>query len=81
MLGAVAPELGEWSRFFALTAGKRAAAEAGVAAAVSPREADDMVREAATFLDLAIASVGARSAASGTDGRLESVGRAAGKVG
>ncbi len=45
----VAPELTEWSAFFAAGAGKRAAAEAGLAC-VSHREADDLVRDADVFL-------------------------------
>ena len=59
LLAGVAPELGEWSQFFTLVAGKRAAAEAGMVETVTIREADDMIREAASFLDLAIAAVGA----------------------
>jgi hypothetical protein len=44
MLPQVAPELTEWSAFFAAGAGKRAAAEAGLSRAVTPREADDLLR-------------------------------------
>ena len=50
LLAEVAPELGEWAGFFAAGAGKRAAAEAGLRGAVSDREADDLIREAGTFL-------------------------------
>lgn len=50
LLAEVAPELGEWARFFAAGAGKRAAAEAGSARAVTEREADDLVRDADRFL-------------------------------
>jgi hypothetical protein len=46
----VAPELGEWATFFAAGAAKRAAAEAGLSRAVTEREADDLVRDAGTFL-------------------------------
>jgi hypothetical protein len=49
VLPQVAPELGEWSAFFAAGARKRAAAEAGLDI-VSHREADDLVRDADTFL-------------------------------
>ncbi|MHB1164652.1 MAG: SAV_6107 family HEPN domain-containing protein [Candidatus Nanopelagicales bacterium] len=49
LLPQVAPELAEWSGFFAAGAGKRAAAEAGLAC-VSLREADDLVREADAFV-------------------------------
>jgi hypothetical protein len=48
----VAPELGEWAGFFAAGAAKRAAAAAGVAHAVTVREADDLLRDAEQFLDL-----------------------------
>jgi SAV_6107-like HEPN len=49
VLPTVAPELGEWASFFALYAGKRASAEAGLPI-VTAREADDMVREAEQFM-------------------------------
>jgi hypothetical protein len=50
LLGQVAPELGEWSTFFAAGATKRAAAEAGLSSAVTEREADDLVRDVGAFL-------------------------------
>jgi hypothetical protein len=50
LLAEVAPELEEWSGFFAAGAGKRAAAEAGSTRAVTEREADDLVRDADRFL-------------------------------
>jgi hypothetical protein len=49
VLPQVAPQLGEWAAFFAAGARKRAAAEAGLDI-VSHREADDLVRDADTFL-------------------------------
>ncbi len=52
LLPQVAPELTEWAAFFAAGAGKRAAAEAGLTRAVSPREADDLLRDAQIFLAL-----------------------------
>ena len=52
LLGQVAPELGEWATFFAAGAAKRAAAEAGLSSAVTEREADDLVRDVTTFLDV-----------------------------
>jgi|SRR5262249_34348712 hypothetical protein len=58
LLPQVAPELGEWAAFFAASAAKRAAAEAGLPAAVTPREADDLLRDAATFLALVEATLG-----------------------
>jgi hypothetical protein len=50
LLEQVAPELGEWATFFAAGAAKRAAAEAGLSRAVTEREADDLVRDVASFL-------------------------------
>jgi hypothetical protein len=50
LLAGVAPELTEWSQFFAAGAQKRAAAEAGLAGVVTPREADDLLRDAQSFL-------------------------------
>lgn len=50
LLAAVAPEFSEWAAFFAAGAAKRAAAEAGIATAVTVREADDLVRDAEAFL-------------------------------
>jgi SAV_6107-like HEPN len=58
LLTEVAPELGEWAAFFAAGATKRAAAEAGVIRAVSAREADDLVRDAGTFLALVETTLG-----------------------
>jgi hypothetical protein len=52
LLSEVAPELAEWAAFFAAGAGKRAAAEAGLAHAVTAREADDLLRDTQTFLAL-----------------------------
>ena len=50
LLAGVAPELAEWAGFFAAGARKRAAAEAGLPSAVTAREADDLLRDAQTFL-------------------------------
>ena len=52
LIGQVAPELAEWAAFFAAGAAKRAAAEAGLSHAVTEREADDLVRDATTFLSV-----------------------------
>lgn len=52
LLVELAPELGEWADFFAAGASKRAAAEAGTPGAVTAREADDLIREVATFCRL-----------------------------
>lgn len=61
LLCEVAPEMGEWAAFFAAGAAKRAAAEAGVAHAVTAREADDLVRDVETFLAVVATTVGAGS--------------------
>ena len=58
LLTAVTPELGEWAAFFAAGARKRAAAEAGLPSAVTPREADDLVRDAETFLSVVETTLG-----------------------
>ncbi|HUY45328.1 MAG TPA: SAV_6107 family HEPN domain-containing protein [Streptosporangiaceae bacterium] len=58
LLPRVEPALSEWSAFFAAGAGKRAAAEACLPRAVSAREADDLLRDAETFLSLAEEALG-----------------------
>jgi hypothetical protein len=57
LLIGVAPELGEWAEFFAASATKRAAAEAG-RPVVSQREADDLLRDADRFLAAVEATLG-----------------------
>jgi hypothetical protein len=49
VLPRIAPEFTEWAEFFAATARKRSAAEAGLPCVLS-READDLVREADAFV-------------------------------
>lgn len=44
------PRLTEWAVYFALSARKRAAAEAGMVRVVSPRDADELAAEAARFV-------------------------------
>ncbi len=58
LLCTVAPELVEWAGFFAAGAAKRAAAEAGLPRAVTAREADDLLRDAETFLAVVETSLG-----------------------
>ena len=58
LLPRVEPALQEWAAFFAAGAAKRAAAEAGLPRAVSAREADDLLRDAETFLSLAENALG-----------------------
>jgi hypothetical protein len=50
LLRLVAPELSDWAVYFAASAGKRAAAEAGIRGVVTAREADDLVRAATSFI-------------------------------
>lgn len=57
LLAEVAPEFGEWATFFAAGATQRAAAEAGLARAVTTREADDLIRAVETFYDLVESSL------------------------
>jgi hypothetical protein len=54
----VEPALAEWAAFFAAGARKRAAAEAGLTRAVSGAEADDLLRDAETFLSLVEEALG-----------------------
>ena len=58
VLPQVAPELTEWAAFFAAGAAKRAAAEAGLTRAVTAREADDLLRDAETFLAVVETTLG-----------------------
>ena len=58
LLPQVEPALTEWAAYFAAGAGKRAAAEAGLPRAASAREADNLVRDAETFLSLAETALG-----------------------
>lgn len=58
LLPEVAPALGEWAGFFAAGARKRAAAEAGLPRAVTAREADDLLRDAETFLTVVESTLG-----------------------
>ena len=52
LLASVAPELREWSAYFASWSATRASVQAGITRAVSQRTADDLVRQAGQFLDL-----------------------------
>jgi len=72
LIAEVAPELGEWATFFAAGAAKRAAAEAGLSSAVTEREADDLVRDAGTFLSVVETAI-SRPAPEPRAGRLRSV--------
>jgi hypothetical protein len=58
LLVLVAPDFSEWASYFALGAGKRAAAEAGIPRVVSPREADDLLRAAEQFVAVVESALG-----------------------
>jgi SAV_6107-like HEPN len=58
LLVAVAPELAEWAAYFAAGASKRAAAEAGIARAVTAREANDLTRAAEQFVEVVAVTLG-----------------------
>jgi hypothetical protein len=58
LLPQVEPALAEWAAFFAAGAAKRAAAEAGLPRAASAREADDLLRDASTFVAVAERALG-----------------------
>jgi len=58
LLPKVEPALREWAAFFAAGAAKRAAAAAGLPRAVSAREADELLRDAAAFVALAEGALG-----------------------
>jgi len=58
VLPRVAPELGEWAAFFAASAPRRAAVEAGRADVVGARDADDLLRDAELFAHLVTQSLG-----------------------
>jgi len=49
VLARVAPDLEEWAAFFAATASRRAAVETGHGEIVDSRQADDLLRDAASF--------------------------------
>ncbi len=57
LLPRVAPELTEWSEFFAVTARRRAALESGLAV-IAARDADDLARDAETFVMRVCEAVG-----------------------
>lgn len=58
LLPAIAPELTEWAAFFGANANRRAAAQAGLRGAVGARQADDLLRDAETFLGLVCVLLG-----------------------
>lgn len=61
LLDGVAPELSEWSAYFADSANRRAAIEAGSVSAVSERDADDLLRAVGEFIAIVERMVGVLS--------------------
>jgi SAV_6107-like HEPN len=61
LLPQVEPTLAEWAAYFAASAAKRAAAEAGLPRAATAREAEDLLRDAGTFLSVAERALGVDS--------------------
>jgi HEPN domain-containing protein len=53
LLAALAPDLREWASFFAAGSRTRTAVQAGVTRLVTDRDADDLVRQAGQFIELA----------------------------
>jgi hypothetical protein len=58
VLPRIAPELTEWAAFFAATASRRAAVEAGRGEVITAREADDLLRDAESFHHVVESSLG-----------------------
>lgn len=64
LLVTCAPELADWALFFAAGSRQRQAIDAGLPTRIGQREADDMVRQAAQFVDLVRTSLGCAPSAS-----------------
>ena len=60
LLAEVAPEYAEWAGFFASSAVKRQAVQAGAVTLVSLREADDLLRDVRLFHDQVAGRLGRR---------------------
>jgi hypothetical protein len=58
LLEAVAPELTDWTVYFADSAHRRAAIEAGALSVVSERDADDLLRAAGEFIAIVERMIG-----------------------
>jgi len=58
ILPRVEPELGDWAAYFASTAARRAAIDAGRTGVVGAREADDLLRDAEAFHHLVESTLG-----------------------
>lgn len=53
LLETAAPELGEWTAFFAANSAANAAAQAGITRRITPHSADELCKQAGRFLELA----------------------------
>lgn len=53
LLLTMAPELGEWAVFFDAHSSRHAAAQAGITSRITTRSADDLLRQAGQFVELA----------------------------
>lgn len=58
MLPQAEPSFAEWAAFFAASAGRRDAAEAGLPRAATPGDADAMLRDVQTFVTAAETALG-----------------------
>ncbi len=58
VLPRVAPEMADWAAFFASTAARRGAIEAGRTDVISARDADDLLRDAEAFHHLVESALG-----------------------
>jgi len=63
LLEVAVPELGEWARFFAAHSGMHEAVQAGISGRIGQRTADDLLRQAAQFVELAARAVYSEPAA------------------
>lgn len=52
LLTLVAPEMSEWAAYFAASAAKRSAAEAGIPRTVTAAEADDLLGDTRRFIEV-----------------------------
>ena len=53
LLESAVPELAEWAEFFAANSAAQAAAQAGITRRLTTRSADDLLRQAGQFIDIA----------------------------
>lgn len=61
LLTKLAPPMSAWAAYFSAGATRRAAADAGVAGAVSSHDADELVRSVDTFIQICASTISARA--------------------